>query len=559
VSSIGSIFPDIQISKLRADPTAKRTASIKGGSSVRDSGDSAYQMAAELRAEELRREELRNQNQEAQREKINEVRREAELQKAQDVQNERYQEKVIQEQEDQEQYLELQDEDRNALELQEQAFAQGSAGAHNGAGAQGSMGSLALSQLSMTGSLDPNRINEVGEDRAALESFESYMVQMMLREMRKTVPEGMFSSNAMDMFMDMFDQAIAEQLSKKGGIGLADTIGQQMGLSDGARYSGLESSGQGFQQGSSEGDMSSAMFNFEDGMLSGGINSGKLNVYSDQHQKQVKQMLQELEEKDILSPLTNRSSVWENWMMSSGAIPEELISDAALELSKPSNEADGQFSSTLNEELTKGIEAPQTTFAQTPYSNEALQELQELFSTLSSEMSLQDRIGEVTGKDVVTPEEIRHSLPVEGRVSSHFGMRQHPVSQEWKHHNGLDIAASTGTPIHPTASGLVTLAGERGGLGNVVVIDHGNGWMSTYAHCDELRVATGERVEQGQIIATVGETGLTTGPHLHLELRKDGILVNPAEILESSAPEIPELDHEHHEAHEENMTDAKIW
>ena len=99
MSRIGNIIPDIQISKLRADPTAKRTAAIKGGSSVQAAGDSAYQMAAEMRAEELKREELRHQAQEAQREKVNEARRDAELQKAQDAQNERHQEKITQEQE----------------------------------------------------------------------------------------------------------------------------------------------------------------------------------------------------------------------------------------------------------------------------------------------------------------------------------------------------------------------------------------------------------------------------------------------------------------------------
>ena len=95
------------------------------------------------------------------------------------------------------------------------------------------------------------------------------------------------------------------------------------------------------------------------------------------------------------------------------------------------------------------------------------------------------------------------------------------------------------------------MSGHRKGLGNVVVIDHGNGWMSTYAHCDALNVNVGDQVSRGDIIATVGETGAATGPHLHLELRKDGVLVNPTDVLELSAEDDTQVP--------EDLSGAQVW
>ena len=94
-------------------------------------------------------------------------------------------------------------------------------------------------------------------------------------------------------------------------------------------------------------------------------------------------------------------------------------------------------------------------------------------------------------------------------------------------HKGLDIAAPTGTPIHPIRPGTVVSSGKRGGFGNVVIVDHGAGVTSLYAHCNELKVQKGDKVRPGDVIATVGSTGRSTGPHLHLEVHKDGRAVDP--------------------------------
>lgn len=99
-------------------------------------------------------------------------------------------------------------------------------------------------------------------------------------------------------------------------------------------------------------------------------------------------------------------------------------------------------------------------------------------------------------------------------------------------HTGLDIAAPTGTTIHATASGTVSMVKHQGGsYGNYLIINHGNGVQTLYAHCTSLLVSEGQTVSQGQAIATVGSTGNSTGPHLHLEIRVNGTTLNPQNYL----------------------------
>ena len=121
-----------------------------------------------------------------------------------------------------------------------------------------------------------------------------------------------------------------------------------------------------------------------------------------------------------------------------------------------------------------------------------------------------------------TGEAVRKGLirtPVAGaRMSSGFGMRFHPVLRYSRMHQGVDFAAATGTPILASAGGTIVFSGWGGGYGNVVVIDHGKGMRTRYAHMHRINVRNGQRVEQGQNIGQVGSTGLSTGPHLHYEV-----------------------------------------
>lgn len=114
--------------------------------------------------------------------------------------------------------------------------------------------------------------------------------------------------------------------------------------------------------------------------------------------------------------------------------------------------------------------------------------------------------------------------PISGTITSRFGVRSSIRSSA---HTGLDIATSAGTPIAAAASGTVTFAGYKGSYGNMVVISHGNGIQTYYGHCNSLYVSAGTYVSQGQTIAAVGSTGNSTGPHLHLEVRVNGVAYNP--------------------------------
>ncbi len=117
--------------------------------------------------------------------------------------------------------------------------------------------------------------------------------------------------------------------------------------------------------------------------------------------------------------------------------------------------------------------------------------------------------------------------PVQGWVGSGYGYRRDPFTGSRAQHPGLDIVAPTGTPIAATAAGRVTYAGWKSGWGRCVEIDHGGGIRTFYAHCRSLKVASGENVLRGDVIATVGSSGRSTGTHLHYAVLKGGNWTNP--------------------------------
>jgi murein DD-endopeptidase MepM/ murein hydrolase activator NlpD len=118
-------------------------------------------------------------------------------------------------------------------------------------------------------------------------------------------------------------------------------------------------------------------------------------------------------------------------------------------------------------------------------------------------------------------------MPVPGYISSYFGVRPDPFDGRSARHTGIDIATPLGTPVHAVAEGMVTFAGVRSGYGNVVEIDHGNGYMTRYAHNSALEVHPGQHVQVGDVIADAGSTGHSTGSHVHFEVWYGGRVVNP--------------------------------
>ncbi len=112
-------------------------------------------------------------------------------------------------------------------------------------------------------------------------------------------------------------------------------------------------------------------------------------------------------------------------------------------------------------------------------------------------------------------------------ISSRFGMRRDPIAGNWRQHSGTDFAAAQGTPVPAAQDGVIKFAGRSGNYGNMVVIDHGEGVETRYAHLSQINVTVGANVTKGQQLGRVGNTGRSTGPHLHYEVRVEGRAINP--------------------------------
>ena len=122
-------------------------------------------------------------------------------------------------------------------------------------------------------------------------------------------------------------------------------------------------------------------------------------------------------------------------------------------------------------------------------------------------------------------------------ISSNYGYRTDPMTQKRKFHAGIDLAANRGTPVHASGKGKVIFAAySYGGYGNVIKIDHGDGYVSIYAHLNKIKTKKGTIVERGELIGEVGSTGRSTGPHLHYEIQKDGKSINPVKYMWDDKP-----------------------
>lgn len=140
-------------------------------------------------------------------------------------------------------------------------------------------------------------------------------------------------------------------------------------------------------------------------------------------------------------------------------------------------------------------------------------------------------------ENVILSRQLGQEIHPEGRpvstgyISSGFGQRVDPFTGGGEFHEGIDFAAPEGTRIRAVAAGIVTWAGPRGGYGNMVQIDHGNGYATRYGHAYEVLVHVGETVNRGDVLALVGDTGRSTGPHVHFEVLRNGHEVNPARFI----------------------------
>ncbi|MBI5211796.1 MAG: M23 family metallopeptidase [Nitrospirae bacterium] len=151
-------------------------------------------------------------------------------------------------------------------------------------------------------------------------------------------------------------------------------------------------------------------------------------------------------------------------------------------------------------------------------------------NTIEKVSAIKDFLKEQKDVYMATPK----GWPVMGRITSDFGNRQNPKNGVVEFHSALDIAASTGTPIKATADGIVSFSGWSAGNGNLVVIEHGFGFSTFYAHNSSNAVSVGQKVKRGNTIAHIGSTGNTTGPHLHYEVWHNGKAADPMSFIKEA-------------------------
>jgi len=158
-------------------------------------------------------------------------------------------------------------------------------------------------------------------------------------------------------------------------------------------------------------------------------------------------------------------------------------------------------------------------------------QLEALIQERQRELAAQRRAAGITGGEEPSGGSGSFSWPVTGTITSPFGWRSNPFGGSPEFHQGLDIAAPTGTTVTAAAGGTVIMAQWYGGYGNYILIDHGGGYSTGYGHLSAIYVSNGQSVKRGQAIGAVGSTGASTGPHLHFEVRIDGKPVDPAPRL----------------------------
>jgi len=158
-------------------------------------------------------------------------------------------------------------------------------------------------------------------------------------------------------------------------------------------------------------------------------------------------------------------------------------------------------------------------------------DIEELKRQISESMTKVAEIKSYLAKEKDILRSTPRGWPIKGKITSVFGPRIHPQTGRHHFHSGLDIAAPNGTPIVATASGIVSFAGWSNGNGNTVVIEHGHGFSTVYAHNSKVSVKAGQVIKSGETIAAVGATDNATGPHLHYEVWKHGNQRNPSDFL----------------------------
>ncbi len=289
---------------------------------------------------------------------------------------------------------------------------------------------------SIVNNIPTRRPPEEATAEVAGKQLEAFFLRRMLAEMRATVGEGMFSGGyAEETFQNMLDEAMADEMSKSGGVGIAEMISKEL---------------EGIEKG-------------------GSVKTGQFAG----------------DEFLAISSSGGKSAV----AVASSAVVPSISSSPSISLASSNVPA-----------------------ASTPL--------------------VESSIGVTRASRAYKAHNHKLSkMPVEARVSSTFGRRTHPVTGAKSFHEGIDLAAVKGTKVGVSGPGVVVRAGKGGTYGNIVIVDHGGGLETRYAHLNTINVKVGQQLATGESVGTVGATGRVTGPHLHFEVRRGGKAINPSTLL----------------------------
>ncbi len=255
-----------------------------------------------------------------------------------------------------------------------------------------------------------------------------------------------------------------------------------------------------------------------------------------EHEEQINAIMeQKLQLESFLADQTNKFK--ENTELVTSAVNTKSITDDAIENYKSEYEklvlsyADDSF--TAIKTVSRGSGATKTATA----FKEGVSDLKNLINVLQDAKIEEDQLDNLISSKETELTSYLASLPTfwpcdSTTVYSAFGMRLHPIKKVRLLHEGVDLGNTKNAPIYAAADGKVTLVGWNGGYGKCVIIDHGNGYKTIYGHLNGYKVKEGEWVKKGQTIALMGNTGLSTGTHLHFEVRVNDVPIQPLNFIE---------------------------
>lgn len=229
------------------------------------------------------------------------------------------------------------------------------------------------------------------------------------------------------------------------------------------------------------------------------------------------------QQKQEINELRNRTSAINEKLNTISELEEKVRSMVGLRT--PVNAPASKPTSRSFDRSTISTDADESILEDTDYNLEVL--ATEMDGKIEN---LSDLIADV-GDQLKILESRPDLMPTEGKITSKFGYRTSPFTGKRQFHQGIDIANDKGTPIYAAGTGIVTFSGWNAGYGKTIIISHGNGYRSVYAHNNENLVETGQKVKKGDVIAKMGSTGKSTGPHLHFEIHSKGVQINPENVL----------------------------